>query len=405
MRFNTALLHGDFRGDKNTGATQTPIYQSSAFEHASAETLEKIFNNMAPGFSYSRISNPTIEAFEKRMTVLEGGVASVACSSGMAAITNAFTNILQSGDEIVCSASLYGGSIDLFRDLESFGIKTHYVNNNDVEQFRAATNENTRLYFAETIGNPRLDVTDIRLIALDLDGTLLNDSKEVSNESTDAVRKLISRGIYVVPTSGRSSNDELFVEKLKPLGIKYFIGENGGIIKDCMDQKNIRVVSMNLMEAFDLINELEKKRIFTYFVSNEKVYYSTKNITSFLMNAFDEFFKVSSATEGSLTDVIRERNVIPEKIGTLLNSPNDVKKIMELKNKYRELLIMQSNILAVEACSKETSKGIALEWLCEKLGINRENVAAIGDSESDISMLKYAGIPVAMGNALEEVKK
>lgn len=245
----------------------------------------------------------------------------------------------------------------------------------------------------------------IQLIALDLDGTLLNDSKEVSNESTDAVRKLISRGIYVVPTSGRSSNDELFVEKLKPLGIKYFIGENGGIIKDCMDQKNIRVVSMNLMEAFDLINELEKKRIFTYFVSNEKVYYSTKNITSFLMNAFDEFFKVSSATEGSLTDVIRERNVIPEKIGTLLNSPNDVKKIMELKNKYRELLIMQSNILAVEACSKETSKGIALEWLCEKLGINRENVAAIGDSESDISMLKYAGIPVAMGNALEEVKK
>lgn len=165
MRFNTALLHGDFRGDKNTGATQTPIYQSSAFEHASAETLEKIFNNMAPGFSYSRISNPTIEAFEKRMTVLEGGVAGVACSSGMAAITNAFTNILQSGDEIVCSASLYGGSIDLFRDLESFGIKTHYVNNNDVEQFRAATNENTRLYFAETIGNPRLDVTDIRLIA------------------------------------------------------------------------------------------------------------------------------------------------------------------------------------------------------------------------------------------------
>ena len=87
----------------------------------------------------------------------------------------------------------------------------------------------------------------IQLIALDLDGTLLNDSKEVSNESTDAVRKLISRGIYVVPTSGRSSNDELFVEKLKPLGIKYFIGENGGIIKDCMDQKNIRVVSMNLI--------------------------------------------------------------------------------------------------------------------------------------------------------------
>ena len=78
MRFNTALLHGDFRGDKKTGATQTPVYQSSAFEHASAETLEKIFNNKAPGFSYSRISNPTVDSFEKRMTALEGGVASVA---------------------------------------------------------------------------------------------------------------------------------------------------------------------------------------------------------------------------------------------------------------------------------------------------------------------------------------
>ena len=71
MRFNTALLHGDFRGDKKTGATQTPVYQSSAFEHASAETLEKIFNNKAPGFSYSRISNPTVDSFEKRMTALD----------------------------------------------------------------------------------------------------------------------------------------------------------------------------------------------------------------------------------------------------------------------------------------------------------------------------------------------
>lgn len=89
----------------------------------------------------------------------------MSCASGMAAITNAFTNILRSGDEIICSASLYGGSIDLFRDLENFGIKTHYVENNNIEQFEAATNDNTRLYFAETIGNPRLDVTDIKLLS------------------------------------------------------------------------------------------------------------------------------------------------------------------------------------------------------------------------------------------------
>lgn len=92
-------------------------------------------------------------------------MASVACASGMAALYNAFCNILRAGDEIVSSASLYGGSIDLFRDLEAFGITTRYVENNNLEEFQKATNEHTRLYFAETIGNPRLDVTDIKALA------------------------------------------------------------------------------------------------------------------------------------------------------------------------------------------------------------------------------------------------
>ena len=156
MKFNTLLLHGAYQGDKDTGATWTPIYQSSAFAQNSAEDLAGI---------YTRINNPTIDAFEKRVTAIEGGIASVACASGMAALFNAFSNILRSGDEIVSSASLYGGSIDLFRDLEAFGIKTHYVENNNLEAFQAATNEHTRLYFAETLGNPCLDVTDIRPLA------------------------------------------------------------------------------------------------------------------------------------------------------------------------------------------------------------------------------------------------
>lgn len=169
MRFNTSLLHGGtgkgFGGDSHTGATLPPIYYSSAFEQESAERLEQIFHNKAPGFSYTRINNPTIEAFEKRMTILEGGVASVACASGMAALFNVFAGLLQSGDEIVASASLYGGSIDLFRDLEAFGITTHYVENNQLQEFIGATNEHTRIYFAETIGNPGLDVTDIKALA------------------------------------------------------------------------------------------------------------------------------------------------------------------------------------------------------------------------------------------------
>jgi len=165
MRFNTSLLHGGVIKDDKNGATLPPIYQASAFEHETAEDLAKIFGNRKRGFSYTRVGNPTVEAFESRITALEGGVASIACASGMAALTNAFLNILCSGDEIVTSASLYGGSIDLFRDFEAFGIKTTYVENNNLEAFEKAINEHTRVLFAETIGNPRLDVTDIRRLA------------------------------------------------------------------------------------------------------------------------------------------------------------------------------------------------------------------------------------------------
>ena len=114
MGFNTELLHGTKTGDPVTGATLTPAYQSSAFFQPSAEQHEKLFHNKAAGYSYTRINNPTIAAFEERMTVLEKGVASVACASGMAAITNALLNIVGSGDEIVTSTSLYGGTIDLY---------------------------------------------------------------------------------------------------------------------------------------------------------------------------------------------------------------------------------------------------------------------------------------------------
>ena len=165
MRFNTSLVHGGVKRDDKNGATHVPIYQVSAFEHTSAEELEKIFENKATGYTYTRLGNPTVQAFESRITALEGGVASIACASGMAALTNAFLNILRTGDEIVTSASLYGGSIDLFRDFEAFGIKTVYVENNNWDAFEAAINEHTRLIFAETIGNPRLDVTDIRKLS------------------------------------------------------------------------------------------------------------------------------------------------------------------------------------------------------------------------------------------------
>ncbi len=165
MKFHTAVLHAGKTELEKYGATLPPVYQSSAFEQQSAESLAGIFENKAPGYCYTRVANPTVTAFEMRITKLEGGIASVACASGMAAITNAFLNILQSGDEIVTSASLYGGTIDLFRNLGAFGIQTIFVENNNWEAFEGAIGEHTKLIFAETIGNPGLDVTDIERLA------------------------------------------------------------------------------------------------------------------------------------------------------------------------------------------------------------------------------------------------
>lgn len=165
MNFNTALLHDGVDKKEKYGSTLTPIYQTSAFFQQSAEDLAGIFGGKNPGYCYTRVQNPTIAVFENRINKLEGGIGTVATASGMAAIFNALTNILMTGDEIVSSASLYGGTIDLFRDLEAFGIKTKYVENNNWDEIESAINENTKLIFAETIGNPCLDVTDIDRLA------------------------------------------------------------------------------------------------------------------------------------------------------------------------------------------------------------------------------------------------
>lgn len=162
--FNTQLLHAT-RVIDAFGATQPPIYQNSAFVHESAESIEKVFANRSNGFSYSRINNPTVEAFERKMTALEGGIASVAAASGMAAIMYASLNILRAGDEVVSSSGLYGGTVELFKELEHYGITVRYTAENRPEAYEALFNEHTRLVFAETIGNPKLDVTDIAGVA------------------------------------------------------------------------------------------------------------------------------------------------------------------------------------------------------------------------------------------------
>lgn len=165
MKFNTALLHQNFGGDKATGATLTPICQASAFAHESAEKLEAVFNNKAHGYAYTRISNPTVDAFEQRMAALEKGIGAVACSSGMAAVTMSLLNILQAGDEVIASAGLFGGTIDLFGDLEAYGITTKFTDEVTAESVSQLITDKTKVIFTELIGNPKLNVVDIKSVA------------------------------------------------------------------------------------------------------------------------------------------------------------------------------------------------------------------------------------------------
>lgn len=165
MNFNTALLHKGAERDKATGATLPPIYQVSAFEHESAEQLEKVFDNRAAGFAYTRIANPTVNAFERRIAAIENAVAAVACSSGMAAVTMSLLNILKAGDEIIAGAGLFGGTLDLFGDMKAYGISTRFVNHVTAENIEPLINEKTRVIYAELIGNPALDVVDIKSVS------------------------------------------------------------------------------------------------------------------------------------------------------------------------------------------------------------------------------------------------
>jgi O-acetylhomoserine (thiol)-lyase len=163
--FETLLIHGGLEPGP-AGATTVPIVQSSAFAYATADDLEDVFRGRRPGQVYTRLGNPTTECLERRLALLEGGAAAIATASGMAAITTAVLTILRAGDEVLSSASVFGGTFSLFRDsLSNYGIGARFVDPCDLTAFRQAVTGRTRLIFVETVGNPKLDVPDIAAIA------------------------------------------------------------------------------------------------------------------------------------------------------------------------------------------------------------------------------------------------
>lgn len=166
FKFATQCLHAGQEPDAATNARAVPIYQSTSFTFNDTDHAARLFGLQEFGNIYSRIMNPTCDVLEQRLAALEGGAGALAVASGQAAETLAVLNIAQAGQNIVSSASLYGGTYNLFHyTLPKMGIEGRFVDQSEPENFKKAIDDNTRLLYVETIGNPRVDVPDFEAIA------------------------------------------------------------------------------------------------------------------------------------------------------------------------------------------------------------------------------------------------
>ncbi|CAO3432208.1 O-acetylhomoserine aminocarboxypropyltransferase/cysteine synthase family protein [Azospirillum doebereinerae] len=165
--FETLAVHGGgHRADPVTGSVAVPIHQTTSFQFQDTAHAQRLFALEELGPIYTRVTNPTVDALEQRLAVLEGGAAALAVASGQAASFYSVLNLAQAGDNIVTSTDLYGGTWNLFANtLKQIGIEARFVDPSDPENFRRATDDRTRAYYAETLPNPKLNVFPIREVA------------------------------------------------------------------------------------------------------------------------------------------------------------------------------------------------------------------------------------------------
>ena len=166
LRIETLVLHGGQIPDPTTGARAVPIYQTTSYQFHDTEHAANLFALTESGNIYTRLMNPTTDVFEKRMAALDGGVGALAVASGQSAITISILNIARAGDEIVSADNLYGGTYNLFHyTFAKFGIKVNFVPSNNIDAFKKAINDKTKAIYAESIGNPKLDIADLEALS------------------------------------------------------------------------------------------------------------------------------------------------------------------------------------------------------------------------------------------------
>ncbi|MBI5873653.1 MAG: O-acetylhomoserine aminocarboxypropyltransferase/cysteine synthase [Candidatus Omnitrophica bacterium] len=162
LKIETLALHGGQEADPTTGSRAVPIYQTTSYQFKSTEHAANLFGLKEFGNIYTRLMNPTTDVFEKRMALLDGGVGALGVASGQSAITLALLNIAQNGDEIISADNLYGGTYNLFHyTFPKLGVIVKFVKSNDLNEFQKAITPKTKAIYAESIGNPKLDVADL----------------------------------------------------------------------------------------------------------------------------------------------------------------------------------------------------------------------------------------------------
>ena len=282
-KFATNALHAGHDTTKNAGTRAVPIYQTTSYVFNNSDHAANLFGLAEAGFIYTRLNNPTNDILEQRLAKLEGGIGAVVTASGTAAISTALLTLLKAGDHIVASNSLYGGTYNLLNvTLPRLGITTTFVDPLNPENFLNAAQENTRVFFAESLGNPKLDVLDLKAISkaaqtykvpFIVDNTvatpfLLNPIEHGANIVIHSLTKYIggngtSLGGVIIDAGNFDWSNGKFPEFTEPSagyhGLKYYevLGAASFIAKVRIEGLRDLGASLSPFNAFQIIQGLE----------------------------------------------------------------------------------------------------------------------------------------------------
>ena len=244
----------------------------------------------------------------------------------------------------------------------------------------------------------------IYLVAVDMDGTLLHNDKSISDYTINVLRKIVEKGILLVPASGRPLNGMKAAVLNNVKGIKYAICSNGAMLMDVQKEKSISETGIPIEKALEALTYLEQFPVAVY-VHTDRGTFRAEGWEKTGLSEKYPYIRFSEGNVKNLREFLRTSRVNVMKMGAYILTDNLEQKLLETGSPIPGIAFLRSGDGIIELNSTNASKGNALCILCEKLGIQLENVLAIGDNENDISMLQAAGISAAMENAEDDVKQ